>query len=241
MAKSNNSLNYSNEEKQFVSNLINDASNQRNNQYKFIALLTVTRYNAFSKAGMLVGEKGAEVFHGPQANSISDYMKKSIIKFMVSEGYESKVETYVSKCFSQVHEKAFALNMAVKNGGKHRLLDVAKIRDAIESEKPSIIIDITSDKKETVQGDPKKYAGSVSSKRYTLNKTTGELVADKEGKLLVVKTSPVTNADKVNNKTQAEEFIAHWQAQANNASAKVTAMQARLRTDAKGAVRLYKS
>ena len=243
MAKANNDVKFSTEEKRYVTQLINDASNQRTNQYKYIGLLTLTRYQKFSKAGKLVGEKSAPVFHGPQANSISNYMKKSIIDFMVAQGYTAKVETYVSKCFSDLNRKAEVLNMSVKNGGKHKVLDYEKIKNAIDPAdgKPQIIIDITSDKKTTVKGDPKKYAGTVASKSYTLNETTGEIVTDKDNNPVVKKvTDNVTSADKVTNVASANKYIAHWEAQAVNATNKVVAMQARLKKDARGAVRLTK-
>ena len=242
MNKSTNDVKFSTEEKRYVTQLINDASNQRTNQYKYIGLLTLTRYQKFSKAGKLVGEKSAMVFHGPQANSISDYMKKSIIDFMVAQGYTAKVETYVSKCFSDLNRKAEALNMTAKNGNKHRVLDYSKIKTAIDPDEgdPQIVIDITSDKKSTVKGDPRKYAGTVASKSYTLNETTGEIVTDKDNNPVVKKESTITSSDKVSTVKQAQDFITHWQAQATAAQRKVTDMQARLKKDKRGSVRLSK-
>ena len=242
MAKANNDVKFSTEEKRYVTQLINDASNQRNNQYKYIGLLTLTRYQKFSKAGLLIGEKSAPVFHGPQANSISDYMKKSIIDFMVAQGYTAKVETYVSKCFSDLNRKAEVLNMSVKNGGKHKVLDYEKIKNAIDPAdgKPQIVIDITSDRKTTVKGNPKKYPGTVASKSYTLNETTGEIVTDKDNKPVVKKEPTITSSDKVSTVKQAQAFITHWQAQATAAQRKVTDMKSRLKKDARGAVRLTK-
>ena len=256
-SKTRDPLAFTQTEKRIVTALKNDASDQRKNQYKYIGLLTVERYKAFDKAGKLYATKDASgkiidpdemVFHGSQKNSISNKVKTSIITFMVSEGYKAKVETYVSKCFADVWKKAENINLARpgNNGNPHLILEYTKIKNAIdpqgEGETATIIIDITSDDTETVKGDAKKYPGTVSTKHYQLNKRTNELVTNKKGEPKIVKVNDnVTSLDKVTNVASANKYIAHWEAQATNATNKVKAMQARLKTDARGSVRLTKS
>ena len=232
MTNSTNSMKFSNEEKGYIRALKDDALNQRKNQYKFVSLLLLTRYEKYSKAGLLV--KKDVGFHGPQNNSVSGHIKKEITTYMVANDYDAKCDTFMSKCYTKIHQLASKENLTFEgsNGASnHKALDVAGIKKAINPEKgePTIIIDITTPKKTVVFGDPSKFTGTKKSKQYTVQ--NGKVLRDaKTGKAIefIPEKETYTSIAKVTNVTQADEYIKHWETQADNANKKVTDMKARL-------------
>ena len=231
MPNSTTSMKFSNEEKSYIRALKDDALNQRKNQYKFVSLLLLTRYEKYNKAGLLV--KKDVGFHGPQNNSVSGHIKKEITAYMVANDYDAKCDTFMSKCYTKIHQLASKENLTFEgsNGASnHKALDFAGIKKAINPEKgePTIIIDITTPKKTVIDGDPNKFSGTLKSKKYTVQ--NGKVIKDDKGKpvIYIEPAETFTSLAKVSNVTQADAYIKHWEAQAESANKKVTDMKSRL-------------